>query len=891
MKKMGLNEIREKYLAFFEKKGHLRLESFSLVPKDDQSILLINAGMTPLKPYFTGALTPPAPRVTTCQKCIRTPDIDRVGKTSRHGTFFEMLGNFSFGDYFKEEAIKWAWEFCIEVLELPCEKLFVSVYENDDEAYDIWNKKVGIAKNKIFKLGKEDNFWEHGTGPCGPCSEIFFDRGEKEGCDNPECNVGCDCDRYVEFWNLVFTQFNKEKDGSYTPLEDKNIDTGGGLERFACIMQDVDNLFEVDTIKSVLEYVCEITDTSYGKNKSDDVAIRVITDHARSAVMMISDDIIPDNTSRGYVLRRIIRRAARFGRMLGKQNPFLHDVATVVIDQSAEAYPELREKREYIVKVILKEEESFAGTVKQGMSILNEYIDKVKSEKENTLTGEMVFKLHDTFGFPIELTEEIASENSCEIDREGFFKHMEKQKENARSVAFKNKEKAAWSSSNIPKELSDIEKTEFVGYEKTRCESHIKALVGQDNGKPLCIDSAKEGDEVIVVSPKTPFYAEAGGQTGDVGIIEGANFKLDVTDTKKTSEGVYLHFCKVVSGTVNGKSEIKLSVNRERRLATARNHTSTHLLHKALRKVLGNHVLQAGSDVSPERLRFDFSHFSALTEEEKKRVENEVNEQILADRKVTTRITDIEAAKNDGALALFDEKYEGDVRVVSVGDYSKELCGGTHLETSSQACIFKILSESSVAAGVRRIEACTGRGALELVFAHEKMLKKSAEYARTDISDLPEKVSGMSDRIKSLEKELEKKTKELAKNIACEILENAIEKYGLKLLFADVETQSTDELRKYADYVKDKLGQGVVFLASEQNGKAVFVAMATKEAVKKGAHAGKIAGEAAKTASGGGGGRPDMAQAGGKDPSKIKDAVNKAMEICMRQLEGVEKNG
>jgi len=631
MQKLGLNELRERFLSFFERKGHLRLPSFSLVPANDPSILLINAGMTPLKPYFTGQEVPPRKRVTTCQKCIRTPDIENVGKTARHGTFFEMLGNFSFGDYFKKEAIPWAWEFVTKDLEMPVDRLWVSIYEEDDEAFEIWHKDVGLPAERIVRMGKKDNFWEHGTGPCGPCSEIYFDRGEDKGCGKPDCKVGCDCDRYIEFWNLVFTQFNRQEDGTYVQLEKKNIDTGMGLERLACIMQGVNSLFEVDTVRNILEYVCKMAGADYGRDYKTDVSIRVITDHIRSTTMMVSDGILPSNEGRGYVLRRLLRRAARHGKLLGIDRPFLYDVAQVVIDESKEAYPELAEKAEYIKKVIRIEEERFQATIDQGLGILNQYIEEAKSRNENKISGERVFKLHDTYGFPLDLTKEIAAENGLSIDEEGFKKEMAEQKKKARE-ALKNKDNSAWGQSiydSLDKEL----KTEFVGYGSY--ESYSKIMYIIKDGE--VVENAQEGDEVTVILDKTPFYAESGGQVGDTGYIEGKDGKVEVQDCKKTPDGKHLHIGKVLKGIIEKGTEVKAAIDVKRRLAIAKNHTATHLLHKAMRNVLGDHVHQAGSLVEPNRLRFDFTHFSALTPEELKKIEDEVNDKIMDNLVVDVR--------------------------------------------------------------------------------------------------------------------------------------------------------------------------------------------------------------------------------------------------------------
>ncbi len=883
MQNLGLNEIREKYLSFFESKAHLRLPSFSLVPKNDPSILLINAGMTPLKPYFTGAQVPPALRVTTCQKCIRTPDIERVGKTARHGTYFEMLGNFSFGDYFKEDAIAWGWEFCTEVLKLPYEKLFVTVYQEDDEAYDIWNTKVGLPPEKIFRMGKEDNFWEHGTGPCGPCSEIFFDRGPEKSCGKLECNVGCDCDRYVEFWNLVFTQFNKEEDGSYTPLAKKNIDTGGGLERFACIMQDVDNLFEVDTVRAILDKVCQIVGVSYGIDEKTDTAIRVITDHARSTTMMICDGILPDNAGRGYVLRRLLRRAARYARLLGKQETFLSEVAEVVVRESKEAYPKLAEKESFIKTVISKEEESFARTVTQGINILNDYMDQKRNEGSDVLSGEMVFKLHDTFGFPMDLTREIANENGMSIDEKDFFETMAEQKRITREIALKNRAGAAWGATELPQELKEQTKTDFTGYNEIVSSAKILFVISGTDDLVIA-DAAGAGEPVTVILNQTPFYAQSGGQAGDVGEIKGEDFIVRVTSTKKTPEGLILHSGIVEEGVVLTGSNVTAIVNKSKRVATARNHTTTHILHKALKEVLGEHVAQSGSDVSPERLRFDFSHFAAMTQKEKDIVEQKVNEVILDNDVVETKVMSIDEAKSSGAMALFDEKYGDSVRVVSVGDYSKELCGGTHLQSTAEACLFKIISETGVAAGVRRIEAVTGEEAFALVRSQESMLRDLSGLLKTQVLELPKRVETVLADSKQLEKRLEQQNAVMAKAVAEKLLSESKEESGLRLVFANVQSNNADELRDLAAKTRDLIKEGVVVLASINGDKVALVAMASKVAIQKGAHAGNIIKEAAIVAGGGGGGRPDMAQAGGKDITAIDAAISKAMEVCNRQF-------
>jgi alanyl-tRNA synthetase len=884
MKRMGLNEIRESYLAFFESKGHLRMHSFSLIPRKDPSVLLINAGMTPLKPYFTGDRTPPAPRVATCQKCIRTPDIERVGKTPRHGTFFEMLGNFSFGDYFKEEAIVWAWEFCTKILEMPYEKLFVTVYEEDDEAYDIWHRIVGLPKEKITRLGKEDNFWEHGTGPCGPCSEIHYDRGEDQGCKSSHCVPGCDCDRYMEFWNLVFTQFNREENGTYTPLKKKNIDTGGGLERFACILQGVDNLFEVDTVRSILDHVCRVTKVKYGQDHDTDMAIRVITDHIRSTVMMIGDGIMPDNTGRGYVLKRLLRRAARFGRILGRQEPFLYETASLVIGEFAQAYPELVKKESLIRSVVLKEEEGFARTVTQGLNILTDSIRSLKEEGKEILPGEMVFRLHDTFGFPMDLTREIASESGFQIDETGFLLAMNAQRKTARAFAVKNKSTNAWGGADVPEEIKSLsEGTLFTGYDEMESTSSVLYLIRVEDRQILC-NSAKAGDDIVFITEQTPFYAQSGGQSADIGLASGEGFTIAVTGALKTAAGVVLHQGRITHGKIHTGDEIRLSVDRKERMATARNHTATHLLQKALRDILGEHVVQAGSDVNPKRLRFDFSHFSAMTREEKHLVEQEVNREILADKAVVTEIMTAEQAQESGAMALFDDKYAKNVRVVSVGDYSKELCGGTHLATSAQVCLFKIVSESAVAAGIRRIEAVTGGEAFNRIRETEQILEEASAQIKANPSELPKRISQLIERTKFLEKELENKTLEIARSGAGKYLDQTIERGNLKLLFAVVETANVEELRSLGDQICEMMKEGVLVLGSVHGEKVSLFAMATAKAVSQGAHAGNIIREAAKIAGGGGGGRPDMAQAGGKDPHALDEALKKAKEICMEQL-------
>lgn len=878
MEKLGLNEIRERYLKFFESKGHLRLPSFSLVPSNDPSILLINAGMTPLKPYFTGQEEPPRKRVTTCQKCIRTPDIENVGKTARHGTFFEMLGNFSFGDYFKKEAIPWAWEFITQDMKMPVDKLYVTIYEDDDEAFEIWNKDIGLPSDRIVRMGKKDNFWEHGTGPCGPCSEIYFDRGEDKGCGKPDCKVGCECDRFIEFWNLVFTQFNKEEDGTYSKLQKKNIDTGMGLERLACVMQDVSNLFEVDTIRNILDNVCRLAGVDYGKEYKYDVSIRVITDHIRSTTMMVSDGILPSNEGRGYVLRRLLRRAARHGRLLGIEGQFLNKLAEVVINESKSAYPELGEKAEYICKVIRIEEERFEATVDQGLGILDQFMAEVKAEGGKTLPGSMVFKLHDTYGFPLDLTREIAEENELGIDEEGFRKEMTEQKNKARE-AFKSRESSAWGSDAVPG-LEAIQKTIFKGYETLESEAAVLCIIKDGE----LVENAQEGDEVTIILDKTPFYAESGGQLGDSGIIASQDGMFNVSDCKKLADGKFLHIGVVTKGLLEKGTVVKASVDKERRLATARNHTTTHLLQKALRNTLGSYVEQAGSLVGPDRLRFDFNHFSAMTAQQIKEVEKEVNSKILEAMQVDVREMPVDEAKKLGAMALFGEKYGNIVRVVRAGDYSIELCGGTHLSNTAQAGLIKIVSESGVAAGVRRIEALTGEGAVSYYNEKEELLNEVAAALKTAPNDSLRRVETLSAELKNAEKEIEKLRNKLVSGSLEDVLAKAVEVNGIRIVAARFDQLDMDALRNTGDTLKNKLGNGVAILASGFGDKVNLIVMATKDAVAGGIHAGNIIREAAKVAGGGGGGRPDMAQAGGKDVSKIDEALKQAVAVAEGQI-------
>ena len=878
MQKLGLNEIREKYLKFFESKGHLRLPSFSLVPVNDTSLLLINSGMAPLKPYFIGSKVPPRKRVTTCQKCIRTPDIENVGKTARHGTFFEMLGNFSFGDYFKKEATSWAWEFITKELQLPLDKLWVSIYENDDEAFDIWTKQVGVDPSRIVRMGKEDNFWEIGTGPCGPCSEIYFDLGEERGCGKPDCKVGCDCDRYIEFWNLVFTQFNKTDDGEYKRLEHPNIDTGMGLERLACIMQNVNNLFEVDTVRNVLNYVCDLAKVEYGKDYKKDVSIRVITDHIRSTTMLISDGVLPSNEGRGYVLRRLIRRAARHGKLLGIKGTFLYDVANIVINESKEAYKQLEEKKDYIKKVIKTEEERFAQTIEQGSEILDEYIKELKGKNKNVLSGDKVFKLHDTYGFPIDLTREILEENGLDLDEDSFKKEMENQKERARKGA-KDKESVAWSES-IYQTLDKNISTKFTGYETLEDEGKILYIVS--NGE--LVNKASMGDNISIILDKTPFYAEMGGQASDTGYMQNEKTKIRIEDVKKTQDGKFIHTGVIENGEIEVLDVLTLIVDKEKRNNTAKNHTVTHLLHKALKNVLGDHVNQAGSMVSDERLRFDFNHFNSITKEELQRVEDEVNEKILQDIKVETIEMDIEKAKKIGATALFDEKYGNVVRVVKIGDYSIELCGGTHLDSTIKAGLVKIISQTGVAAGVRRIEAVTGMGAINYYKDKEEKLNKISEVIKADVNDSVKKAEIIIEDLRAANKEIARLKNELISGSLDDIANKKVEVYGVNLVISKFDEQDVATLRNISDNVKDKLKSVVVVFASVTDGKITYVASATKDLVNQGIHVGNILKEIAKITKGGGGGRPDNAQAGGSDVAKLDEALGKVKEVIKDQL-------
>ncbi|HOQ16426.1 MAG: alanine--tRNA ligase [Epulopiscium sp.] len=879
MKFLGVNEIREKFLSFFESKDHLRMESFSLIPQNDKSLLLINAGMAPLKAYFTGQEKPPKKRVTTCQKCIRTGDIENVGKTSRHATFFEMLGNFSFGDYFKKEVIPWAWEFVTQVLEIPEERLYVSVYEEDDEAYDIWHKSVGLSAERIVRLGKEDNFWEIGVGPCGPCSEIYFDRGEEFGCGRPDCAPGCDCDRFVEIWNLVFTQFDKDEEGNYNPLPNPNIDTGAGLERVAAVMQGVTSIFDVDTVKHIRDKVCEIAKVKYQTDAKKDISIRVITDHIRAVTFMASDGIIPSNEGRGYVFRRLLRRAVRHGKLLGINKPFLEEIAVAVIETSKEAYPELVEKKEYILKVLSVEEERFNETIDQGLDILKDFIAELKKSNNKVLSGKDSFKLYDTYGFPIDLTMEILAEEGLSLDEEGFKKEMEIQRERARQAREETSYMGA--EATIYTELNKEWKTKFVGYTDLTVSDVIIRAIIVDN---QFVEKAEKGAEVSVIVDITPFYAESGGQVGDKGIIKSNNGLIEIYDCIKVTGDNFAHIGKVIEGTVSTGEKAVLEVDKENRLATARNHSATHLLHKALRELIGNHVEQAGSHVSPERLRFDFVHFSALSADEIMKVEEMVNKKILENLPIVIQETSIDEARKMGAMALFGEKYGKEVRVVTMGDFSMELCGGTHLMNTAQIGLFKIISETGVAAGVRRIEALTGQAALNYYRQQEALLHEAASLLKTNPNQISRRIKDLLNEIKENQKELEKLRAKTAGELVGDILSRKKDVEGIPLITARLDDLDMAALRNMGDNLKNKMGSGLIVLASGKDSKVSFVVMATEDLVKKGVHAGNLIREIAQIAGGSGGGRPNMAQAGGKDLSKIDEALNRTEEILKKQL-------
>ena len=872
----GVNELRRLYLDFFESKGHLKMKSFSLVPHNDNSLLIINSGMAPLKPYFTGQEIPPRRRVTTCQKCIRTGDIENVGKTARHGTFFEMLGNFSFGDYFKTEAIHWSWEFLTEVVGLDANRLYPSIYEDDDEAFDIWNKEIGIAPERIFRFGKEDNFWEHGAGPCGPCSEIYYDRGEKYGCGKPGCTVGCDCDRYMEVWNNVFSQFNNDGHGHYTDLIQKNIDTGMGLE---VVVQDVDSIFDVDTLQALRNKVCEMAGVKYKEDEKQDVSIRVITDHIRSVTFMVSDGIMPSNEGRGYVLRRLLRRAARHGRLLGIQDKFLSKLCETVIEGSKDGYPELEEKKEFITKVISEEEEKFNKTIDQGLSILADMEKALEEQNKNVLSGEDTFKLYDTYGFPIDLTKEILEEKNITIDEEGFSKCMNEQREKARKARKVSNYMGA--DATVYDEIDPAITSEFVGYDKLKNDSKVTVLTTEED----VVEALSEGDKGTIIVDETVFYATMGGQEGDKGYITSPEGEFKVDTTIKLKGGKIGHVGVMTKGMIKAGDTVTLLVDSEYRADTCKNHSATHLLQKALRTVLGNHVEQKGSYVDPERLRFDFTHFQSMTAEELKKVEDIVNEKIVEAIPVETKIMTIEEAKKTGAMALFGEKYGESVRVVCIDDFSKEFCGGTHVANTANIRLFKIISEAGVAAGVRRIEALTDKGVLKYYEELEKLVKEASEAAKTESVQLVRRIHTMNDEIKALSSENEKLKAELANNALGDVSDNVVEIKGVKFVATKVDNVDMNELRNLGDKIKNEIGSGVVLVVSAiGSDKVNMIAMATDDAVAKGAHAGNLIKAVASLVGGGGGGRPNMAQAGGKNPAGIPELLKKAPNVLEEQL-------
>ncbi|MCR5587107.1 MAG: alanine--tRNA ligase [Lachnospiraceae bacterium] len=883
MEKLTVNQLRRSYLEFFESKDHLKMDSFSLVPHNDNSLLLINAGMAPLKPYFTGQEIPPRRRVTTCQKCVRTGDIDNVGKTARHLTFFEMLGNFSFGDYFKHEAIRWSWEFLTEVIKMDPERLYPSIYGEDEEAFEIWNKEIGVPAEKITRFyrdenGECDNFWEHGAGPCGPCSEIYYDRGEKYGCGKPDCKVGCECDRFMEVWNNVFTQFEGDGKGNYTELANKNIDTGMGLERLAVVVQDVDSVFDIDTMKAIRDKICELSNKAYGESDDNDVSIRLITDHMRSATFMISDGIMPSNEGRGYVLRRLIRRAARHGRKLGIDGEFLAKVSQTVIDEQKDGYPEIGERQDFILKVLTQEEEKFNKTIDQGLSILSDMKDKLKAEGKTEFDGQDAFKLYDTYGFPYDLTVEILEEDGITVDEKGFNEAMKEQKERARSKRKKSNYMGA--DETVYQQISTDITSEFDGYDKLTLDSNIVALTTESE----IVEALTDGEAGTIITAKTPFYGTMGGQQFDIGVIKTDSAEFEVKEVIHLPGAKIGHIGIVKSGMFKNGDKVTLSVDASNRSKTASNHSATHILQKALRNVLGSHVAQAGSYVDAYRLRFDFSHFQAMTEEEIKKVEIEVNQKIMEALPVNTEVMTLDEAKKTGAMALFGEKYGESVRVVKIGEYSTELCGGTHVKNSSEIAFFKIVSENGISAGVRRIEALTGAGLIDFYEKAYETLKEASAVAKSTTDKLTDKIESMNAEIKALNQENEKLKAKIANASAGDVTEKAEDVNGIKVLSMAVSDVDMNELRTLGDNTKDKLGESFIVLFSDKGGKVNIVAMATDEAVKKGAHAGNLIKEVASLVGGGGGGRSNMAQAGGKNPAGIDDAVKKAVETAKAQL-------
>ena len=879
MKRYGVNELRRMFLEFFESKDHLKMKSFSLVPHNDNSLLLINSGMAPLKPYFTGQEIPPKRRVTTCQKCIRTGDLENVGKTARHGTFFEMLGNFSFGDYFKKEAIAWCWEFLTEVVGLDADRLYPSIYVDDDEAFEIWNKDIGIAPERIYRFGKADNFWEHGSGPCGPCSEVYYDRGEQYGCGKPDCTVGCDCDRYMEIWNNVFTQFDNDGKGNYTELSQKNIDTGMGLERLASVVQDVDSIFDVDTVLALRTKVCEIAGVSYKENYDTDVSIRIITDHIRSATFMISDGIMPSNEGRGYVLRRIIRRAARQGRKLGIRDTFLANLSNTVIEGSKDGYPELDEKKEFIFNVLTQEENKFNKTIDQGLSILAEMEESMEKEGKKELSGEDTFKLYDTYGFPIDLTKEILEEKGFTVDEAGFKAAMEEQKVKARKARKVTNYMGA--DVTVYESIDPSITSVFVGYDKLVHDSKISVLTTETE----VVEALTDGEIGTIFVDETPFYATMGGQVGDIGMIRSADGAFQVEETVKLLGGKVGHIGRVTSGMFKNGDTVTLEVDAERRNDTCKNHSATHLLQKALRMVLGSHVEQAGSYNDGERLRFDFSHFSAMTPEELSKVEQIVNEKIAENIPVVTKIMTVEEAKKTGAMALFGEKYGEKVRVVEMGEFSKEFCGGTHVGNTGMISSFKIISENGVAAGVRRIEALTGKGVTKYYAELEAKIEEASKLLKTTPANLVDRCGHLMAELKELQSENESLKSKAAKDALGDVMDQVKEVKGMKLLAAKVSGVDMNGLRDLGDQLKEKLGEGVVVLASDKDGKVNLIAMATEGAMAKGAHAGNLIKGIAGLVGGGGGGRPNMAQAGGKNPAGMDAAIEESAKVLEGQLQ------
>ena len=879
MKKYGVNELRQMFLDFFESKGHLVMKSFSLVPHNDKSLLLINAGMAPLKPYFTGAEVPPRTRVATCQKCIRTGDIENIGKTARHGTFFEMLGNFSFGDYFKHEAIAWSWEFLTQVVGMDPERLYPSVYLEDDEAFEIWNKEIGVPAERIFRFGKEDNFWEHGAGPCGPCSEIYYDRGEKYGCGKPGCTVGCECDRYIEIWNNVFTQFENDGEGHYETLKQKNIDTGMGLERLATVVQDVDSIFDIDTLEALRNHVCEFAKTQYKVSHEKDVSIRLITDHIRSATFMISDGIMPSKEGRGYVLRRLIRRAARHGRLLGIEGKFLAELSKTVIEGSKDGYPELDEKKDFIFKVLTQEEDKFNKTIDQGLGILSEMEAQMTKDGVKELSGKNAFTLYDTYGFPLDLTKEILEEKGYTIDETGFKAEMEEQRKKARKARGVTNYMGA--DATVYDEIAATVTSEFVGYDHLTHTSKVTVLTTETE----LTEALADGEKGTIFVEETPFYATMGGQQGDTGVITTAEGKFVVEDTIKLLGGKIGHVGHMESGMIKAGDEVTLSVDEQKRKDTCKNHSATHLLQKALKEVLGSHVEQKGSLVTPDRLRFDFAHFQAMTPEEIERVEAIVNEEISKNLPVCTQVMKLEEAKKTGAMALFGEKYENDVRVVSMGDFSKELCGGTHVENTGVITTFKIVSEAGIAAGVRRIEALTGKGVFAYYKEAEAELAEAAKVVKATPANLLEKLHHLMAELKAVQSENESLKSKLAKDALGDVMDQVVEIKGVKMLAAKMQDVDMNGLRDLGDQLKEKLGSGIVVLASVKDGKVNLLAMATDDVMKKGAHAGNLIKGIAALVGGGGGGRPNMAQAGGKNPDGVDAALAKAKEIAESQIQ------